>query len=121
MFTLTPTAAQQIQQAAQASEAQHLALRVAARRDADGEVEYGMGFDEPGEEDMKLDIEGVAIVIGLEHQDLLEHTTLDFVEMQPGEFNFIFLDGRSSAPQFTGGGCSSGGCGGGSCGGGSCH
>lgn len=121
MFTLTPSAAQQIQQAAQASDAEHLALRVAARRDAEGEIEFGMGFDEPGDEDMKLDIEGVAVVIGLEHQALLENTTLDFVELQPGDFNFIFVDRLASAPQFSGGGCSSGGCGGGSCGGGSCH
>lgn len=120
MFTLTPTAARQIQQAAQASAAEHMALRVAARRGADGDIEYGMGFDDAQDDDMKLSIEGVAVVIGLEHQDLLEHTTLDFVEMQPGEFNFIFVDGQASAPQFSGG-CSSGGCGGGSCGGGTCH
>lgn len=122
MFSLTDTAAQQIQQAAQASGAQHLALRVAARRDADGEVEYGMGFDEPRDDDMRLDLAGVAVVISDEHQALLERTVLDFVELRPGEFNFIFADAQhlEPAPQAagacgTGSGCGSGGCGGGGC------
>lgn len=121
MFTLTSAAAQQIQQSATASDAQQLALRVAARRGADGDVEYGMGFDEPNDDDMKLDILGVPVVISLEHQDLLEQTTLDFVEMQPGQFNFIFVDGREQAGAASAGGCGTGGCGSGSCGGGSCH
>jgi len=61
MFNLTPAAAQQIQQAAQASGAAELALRVAAKKDADGDLQYGMGFDDPKDEDMKLDLEGVAV------------------------------------------------------------
>lgn len=90
MFTLTSAAAQQIQLAAQASSAENMALRLAAKLDADGTVQYGMGFDEPDDEDLKLNLEGVDIVIGMPYQALLEDTTLDFVEMEPGEFNFIF-------------------------------
>lgn len=121
MFTLTSAAARQIQQAASASGAQEMALRIAARVDPDGSVEYGMGFDDPNEEDMKLDLEGVAVVIADAYQELLDEIVLDYVELEPGEFNFIFIDGRESAgalaPAPTGsGGCSSGGCSGGSCG-----
>ncbi len=115
MFTLTPAAARQIQQAADAGDAQQMALRVAARLEADGSVEYAMGFDDPHEVDLKLDIDGVAIVIAAEHQELLDDTTLDFVELQPGEFNFIFVDARQAAPAPSGGGCGSGACGAGSC------
>ena len=125
MFTLTSAAAQQIRQTAEDSGAQDLALRIAARLGADGAVECGMGFDEPTDEDLKLDIAGVAIVIAEEHQALLDTSLLDYVELEPGEFHFIFGDQSSesellgSAPHsaFNQGAAAAGGCGGGSCGG----
>ena len=121
MFTLTSAAAQQIQKAAQDSDAQNLVLRVAARREPDGSIGYGMGFDDAGDEDTRLLIEDVSVVIAPSHVDLLDDTMLDFVELDSGEFNFIFVS-QSSA--FTTGGCGSsgggGGCGAGSCGSGAC-
>ena len=117
MFTLTSAAAQQIQQAARDSGAENLALRVAARLETDGSIDYGMGFDDAGEQDMRLQIEDVAIVIAEQHRELLEDTVLDFVELQPGEFNFIFVNQRQETAD-AGGGCAPQGCGGGSCGGG---
>lgn len=120
MFTLTSTAAQQIRQAATTGGNADLALRIAARRDADGELHCGMGFDEAKEEDTQLDLYGVAVVIAEEHQELLSDTVLDYVELEPGQFNFIFADSRlvesesASTPQ-SGGGCGSGGCASGGC------
>ena len=90
MFTLTSAAARQIQQAASASETQDMALRIAAKVGADGSMQYGMGFDDPKDEDMKLDLDGVAVVIADESQELLADTVLDYVELEPGEFNFYF-------------------------------
>jgi iron-sulfur cluster assembly protein len=119
MFTLTSAAAQQIQQAARDSGAENLALRVAARLETDGSIDYGMGFDDASEQDMRLQFEEVSVVIAEHHRELLEDTVLDFVELQPGEFNFIFVNQREETPQ-TGGGCAPQGCGGGSCGGGGC-
>ena len=119
MFTLTSAAARQIQQAANASETQEMALRIAAKVDADGSIQYGMGFDDPKDEDMKLDLEGVAVVIADEYQELLDDIVLDYVELEPGEFNFIFVNGRQTqdAPEpASGGGCGSGGCSSGGCG-----
>jgi iron-sulfur cluster assembly protein len=118
MFSLTPAAAQQIQQAAQASDATDLALRIAAKVDPDGSLQYGMGFDEPKDEDMRLDLAGIAVVIGGESQELLFDTVLDFVELTPGEFNFIFSEGGASAcdsQASSSGGCGSTGCGSGGC------
>ncbi len=118
MFNLTPAAAQQIQQAASASGATDLALRIAAKVDPDGSLQYGMGFDEPKDEDMRLDLSGVAVVIGGESQELLIDTVLDFVELNPGEFNFIFSEGGASgcaSDATTSGGCGSTGCGSGGC------
>lgn len=91
MFSLTQAAAQQIQQAASASDAADLALRIAAKVDTDGSLQYGMGFDEPKDEDMRLDLRGVAVVIGGESQQLLFDTVLDFVELTPGAFHFILV------------------------------
>lgn len=121
MFTLTSAAARQIQQAASASGAQEMALRIAARIDAEGAMQYGMGFDDPKDEDMKLDLDGVAVVIADESQDLLMDTVLDYVELNPGEFNFIFMDASLTAcapaqASTGGGGCGSGGCSSGGCG-----
>lgn len=123
MFSLTPAAADQILQVAQSSGAHHLALRVAARQDTDGEVEYGMGFDEAKDDDMRLELSGVAVLIAQEHQLLLDSTVLDFVELQPGESNFIFADASQFAADHNGAGCAAptgGGCGSGACGGGGC-
>ncbi len=120
MFSLTSTAARQIQQAAASSGNGSLALRIAARRDGDGELQCGMGFDEAKDEDSQLDLYGVSVVIAQEHQNLLVDTVLDYVELQPGQFNFIFGDSRllaDAAAASPGGGssCGSGGCASGGC------
>ena len=118
MFNLTPAAALQIQKAASDSGATDLALRIAAKLDTDGSLQYGMGFDEPNDEDMRLDLAGIAVVIGGESQELLEYTVLDFVELAPGEFNFIFSEIGASACSSeanSGGGCGTTGCGSGGC------
>lgn len=118
MFTLTPAAARQISQAATSSGTQNMALRVAATADTDGTLQYGMGFDDAQENDMNLVLDGVAVVIAEHHQALLDDTTLDYVELEPGKFNFIFIPGQNEAPTEAtqAAGCGSGGCG--SCGGG---
>jgi iron-sulfur cluster assembly protein len=122
MFTLTSAAAQQITQAAQDAGAQDAVLRVAARREPDGSIGYGMGFDDVGDGDTRLQIQDVHIVIAPHHVALLEDTTLDFVELEPGQYNFIFVQQEaemagSGGACSTGGGCGSGGCGtGGGCG-----
>jgi iron-sulfur cluster assembly protein len=114
MFTLTSTAAQQIQQAAADAGAQDAVLRVAARRVPDGSIDYGMGFDDMNDGDTALEIENVHVVIAPQHLDLLEDTVLDFVELEPGQFHFIFSNQQSAFEITSAGGCGSGGCG--SCG-----
>ena len=120
MFTLTTAAAIQIRRAATDSGAQDLALRIAARPEPDGSVQYGMGFDDAGDNDMKLELEGIAVLIASHCQDLLDDTVLDFVELEPGEFNFIFMDaslasGAPESPPGAAGGCGSGACASGGC------
>ncbi len=119
MFNLTRAAALQIHQAAAAGAAQDLALRIAARQAADGSIEYDTGFDDAQDEDLRLMLEGVAVVIADPHQPLLEDTVLDFVELEPGAFNFIFIPASADTPAAApaAAGCGSGGCVGGGCGG----
>jgi iron-sulfur cluster assembly protein len=118
MFSLTSAAAQQIQQSAADSQASEMALRIAAKLDPEGSLQYGMGFDEAHPEDLQLDLEGIQIVIGSESQALLANTVLDFVELNPGEFNFIFSEVNEASctrEEATSGGCSNTGCGAGGC------
>ncbi len=92
MITVTQEAAEQIRKSEQESKIQGLHLRIAARREADGTFQYGMGFDEAGEEDTQLVSEGVNILISNSCKELLTGATLDFGEIAPGEHNFIFIN-----------------------------
>jgi len=112
MITLTPQAAKQVRISAEQSKADGLALRIAAKQNPDGSLEYGIGFDEVGDDDMTFDSEGVELVIRPEHGPLLKGATIDFVELTPGEYRFIFLNPND--PNYrpptgeTGGSCSGG-------------
>ena len=93
MITLTPQAAQQIRVAAREGHMEGMALRLAAKRNPDGSIHYGMGFDDVGrDEDLRFTSEGIDVVIAPVSIDLLTGTTIDYVELEPGSFNFIFLN-----------------------------
>jgi iron-sulfur cluster assembly protein len=115
MFTMTRAAAQQILAASERSDAASMALRVAARQEAGGSIGYGMGFDEPREHDSPLQFEGLTVLIAPHSEPLLQDTVLDFVELAPGDFNFIFTSATETPPEPPARACGSGGCSG--CGG----
>ena len=106
MFTVTPAAAEQILRAAEVEDDEP-ALRVAAKIDDDGALVYGMGFDEERENDIVFDCEGLQILISPRSQELLEGATLDFVELKPGEFQFMFVNPNEPNCAPPGGGCGS--------------
>ena len=121
MFQLTPTAAQEILTAAARSDAAGLALRVAARQVADGSIEYGLGFDEERDDDLATRFGELTVLVGSPSRPLLEGTVLDFVEVAPGRFDFVFIGadalpapGCGTGAAVARSGCGSGGCG--SCG-----
>lgn len=109
MFSLSPAAAAQILLSARQSGCEGAALRVAAQRGADGDLSYGMGFDDPQDDDQTLVFEGVTVLIGLGSQELLAGTQLDFVELEPGQPSFIFIPPPVAADASTGA-CGHGGC-----------
>lgn len=92
MFKVTPAAAAQVLKAERKSGAEGLALRLAANKQADGSINYVMGFDEAAEDDISFKSEGVDIVIKPEFVPLLDQATLDFVKLEQGDFQFIFLN-----------------------------
>lgn len=92
MITITPQAADQIRQSAQAADVQDIYLRIAASLDDKGVVEYGMGFDAKAEDDTQVLMEGIKLLISPGSVELLTGATLDFVEINPGEQRFIFIN-----------------------------
>lgn len=114
MLMLSPAAAHEIRTAAPRSGADGLALRLAARVEADGSLAFGMGFDEQREGDLPLEIDGVQLLIAPPSQALLDDALLDFVELKPGERAFVCVPQApvdDAAPDATKA-CGSGGCGG---------
>jgi iron-sulfur cluster assembly protein len=114
MFQVSPAAAEQIRNAAEAQDDEPT-LRVAAKIDTDGQIAYGMGFDEERENDVVIECEGVTLLIAPHSHELLNEAVLDFVELRPGEFQFVFMNPKdgSCSDQSTPSRCGScgGGCG----------
>ena len=93
MITITPAAAEQIRISARQGQMQGQAMRIAAKRNTDGSIHYGMGFDDTEHEgDVTVSTEGIEIIIAEPSQALLNGTTVDYVELEPGEFQFIFMN-----------------------------
>ncbi len=67
-------------------------LRIAARLDGKGVIEYGMGFDDKAEGDMVVAAGGVTLLVSPGSVELLTGATLDYVEINPGEPRFIFIN-----------------------------
>jgi iron-sulfur cluster assembly protein len=119
MISLTKTAAEQIAQAATQSGADTMSLRIAARVNDAGMLEFGMGFDDERNNDTTVESNGVTLLVNESSAGYLDGVTIDFTEVSPGESRFVFMmpnQGGSCGSGGNGGGCGSGGCGSGGCG-----
>ena len=93
MITVTPAAAKQIRHSAKEGRMEGMPLRIAVTRNPDGSLHYGMGFDDTGRDtDTTFESEGIQIVVAPNSLPLLDGTTIDFVELEPGKFEFIFMN-----------------------------
>jgi iron-sulfur cluster assembly protein len=93
MITITPAAAKQISASAKQGDMQGLVMRIAAKRNPDGSMHYGMGFDENElDGDIRVNAGGIDVVIGESSHILLEGVTLDYVEIEPETWQFIFMN-----------------------------
>ena len=92
MITVTPQAAEQIARSAQQAGAAGACLRLAARLDDKGVLEYGMGFDDKADGDTQVAANGLTLLVSPGSVELLTGATLDYVEINPGEWRFIFIN-----------------------------
>ena len=92
MITVTAQAAEQIATSAQQVGPGEVRLRLAARLDDKGVIEYGMGFDDTADGDTKVATNGITILVSPGSVELLTGATLDYVEINPGEWRFIFIN-----------------------------
>ena len=67
-------------------------LRIAATRNEDNSIHYGMGFDASKDDDIAVTSADVDIVVSPVSAELLKDTVLDFVELEPGKHQFIFMN-----------------------------
>jgi len=112
MITLTPKAAEQVRLAAEQNSMTDTALRIAVRQATDGSLEYGMGFDQEGDNDVEVVSEGVRMLIYAAQEAILLGLVVDYDEYMPGEYGFVFMNPNDPG---AGGGDSGGSCGGGGC------
>ena len=93
MITITPSAAEQIRVSAKQGQMDGLAMRIAATRNPDGTIHYGMGFDDDQlDGDVHINSEGIEVVVSESSMKLVQGMTLDFVELEPGAYQFIFMN-----------------------------
>jgi len=91
MMTITPSAAEQINASASQQDIKDMPLRIAAKKAEDGSIEYAMGFaDELSAEDLKFTSGGIEVVLSPGSALLLKGAVMDYVEIEPGQHNFIF-------------------------------
>lgn len=119
MINLTKSAAEQITQAARQSGAENMGLRIAAKVNDAGMLEFGMGFDNERSNDSIIESYGVILLVHQSSAQYLQGVTIDFAEVGPGESRFVFMmpdqGGSDGCGSNEGGGCSSGSCGSGGC------
>ncbi len=94
---LTEAAVEQVRRSASDSGMDRVALRIAARQREDGSIEYAMGFDEEDEADTTSEYDDLTVLVAPTSIDLLRGAVLDFVELDSGEQQFIFLNPNDPA------------------------
>ncbi len=92
MIIITPSAAAQIKISADQSKSEGMALRIAATRKKDNSIHYGMGFDNVNEDDISITSEEIEIIVAPTSAELLKNATIDFIELEPEKYQFIFMN-----------------------------
>lgn len=92
MIKITPIAANQIKLSAQQGKTEGMPLRIAVSKNDDGSLHYGMGFDDSKEDDITITSQDIDIIVSPISAELLKETMLDFVELEPGKSQFIFMN-----------------------------
>ena len=92
MFDVSKAAADEIRRSIDLSDADGMGLRIAVQRQPDGGISYRMGFDERAPGDLVVQVRSIDVLIASGDRTLLEGTSMDFVEIEDGQHDFIFLN-----------------------------
>ena len=92
MITVTPAEAEQNKLYAEQGKSEGMPRRLAAQRQEDNTIHYGMGFDDSKEDEETVNAGDIEIVMASSSADLLKGTTIDYVELEPEKFQFIFMN-----------------------------
>lgn len=94
MIQVTPAAAEQIRKSAHETKSEGMPLRIAVSQGDDKKLYYAMGFDDVGghEDDTRYTSHGIDIVVSSSSIALASDMTVDYVELEEGDRQFIFLN-----------------------------
>ena len=93
MITISKNAASQIEFSARENGISNAIMRIAVKVLENGSFHYAMGFDESiSEFDVQIKSAGVDLVISPESLNHARELSIDFVELDSGEKNFIFIN-----------------------------
>ena len=98
MIRVTSSAIEQMRRSAEDGGMTSMPLRIAVKTEEDGSFHYAMGFDEqrlPGDEFYNFD--GIDLVVSTTSKPLADGMTIDYVELEPGSWQFIFLNPNDPA------------------------
>ncbi|MFM2068211.1 MAG: hypothetical protein RLZZ584_3120 [Pseudomonadota bacterium] len=104
MLSLTPRATRHVLDTATRSGAAGQALRVAAQLTAEGDVRFGLGFDEQREADEVLSFGELVVLVGSPSRDLLSDVELDVEPDEDGQPRFVFIRPPGTDPVESAGG-----------------
>lgn len=92
MIAVSKAAARQIRLSMEETRSEGMFLRLAARRLANGSLDYAMGFDNGDHNDSYSRSNGIDIVVAPTSTELLAGAELDYVQMEDGNYHFIFIN-----------------------------
>lgn len=93
MITISESAASQIELSAQQTGITQTPMRIAIRKLDNGNLHYALGFDDAiSKHDIQFKSQGIDLVVSPESLDLGRELSIDFVQLDSGETNFIFIN-----------------------------
>ena len=93
MITISKNAASQIDFSARENGIDNAVMRIAIKLLDNGSFHYALGFDEAiSKQDTRIQSKGVELVISPDSLNHAHELTIDFVELESGEKNFIFIN-----------------------------
>jgi len=101
LFQISDSASKQFKAASQAMDGSAANLRIAAKKTPNQGIVYNMGFDDPKEEDVKYDINGISVIVDKETDVLVDKMVIDYREYHNQE-QFVFINPNDSCQTETG-------------------